>query len=63
MKGEPILGKIIRSSVDIVVEHYNSILARCISTTDAAERTVLVRKLKNLSGVIMFLISVQKLNS
>jgi len=56
------LGKVIRSSIDIVVEHYNSILAKCISTTDAAERTVLVRKLKNLSGVILFLISVQKIN-
>jgi glutathionyl-hydroquinone reductase len=63
MQGGDILGKIIRSSMDIVVEHYNSILARCNATTDAAERTVLVRKLKNLSGVIMFLISVQKLNS
>jgi len=57
------LGKIIRSSIDIVVEHYNSILARFNATTDAAERTILVRKLKNLSGVILFLISVQKLNS
>lgn len=56
------MGKVIRNSMDIVVEHYNSILAKCISTTDAAERTVLVRKLKNLSGVILFLISVQKIN-
>lgn len=57
------MGKIFRSSIDIAVEHYNSIYAKCISTTDAAEKTVLVRKLKNLSGVILFLISVQKMNS
>jgi len=49
--------------MDIVVEHYDSILARCISSTDAAERTVLVRKLKNLSGVILFLITVQRNNA
>jgi len=54
------MGKKIRNSIEIVVEQFQNLLERCLKTKDEHERTLLVRRLVNLIGVIQFLISVQK---
>jgi hypothetical protein len=57
------MSKMIRNSIEIVVEHFQNLLEKCLHTEDENKRVVLVRRLINLVGVIQFLISVQELNS
>ena len=55
------MSKMIRNSIEIVVEHFQTLLEKCLQTEDENKRVVLVRRLINLIGVIQFLVSVQEL--
>jgi hypothetical protein len=56
------MSKMLRNSIEIVSEHFKTLLEKCQLTRDGNERTVLIRRLINLVGVIQFLIAVQKVN-
>ncbi len=57
------MGKMIGSSIKIVMSQYQILFNKFVSTQDDREKAVLCRRLVNLLGVMQFLISVQEINS